>query len=67
MIKKIWNSIEEKLRVCLCVLIGGLLTFLVSSLLPSTWMFSIFLGFLGAITAIMGFGSLVIYWCNWAD
>lgn len=67
MIREIFFKIEEKLRVCLCVLFGGMLTSFIGSILPQSWWFSILIGFGGGVAIVIGFISLVIYWIQWAD
>ena len=67
LLKTLWKKIEARLRVCLCVFFGGLLTLLlmqfIEPILPN---FSIFLGLLGGLAVGAGIVSLLIYWINWA-
>ena len=65
---KIIDKIPVKLRVCLSVLIIGLITLLISpSAITSTSSIAITFAMIGSIVTIAGIVSLIIYWLGWVD
>jgi uncharacterized membrane protein required for colicin V production len=64
----IWRKIDFKLRICILVLITGLLVFPIGIICYGiSEVLGFYFGVLGGVTTIVGFVSLIIYWASWAD